>query len=194
MPTSAFISTTYRARGLERVLTELRPGSRVLDLGPPDQGNFDFFTDRGVILHIADIHRASEDNHGRRMAENQLSFNKVEAEEPFDAVLGWDVVDYLPTVALRSFDRWLADLSHADTLVYLLVSRDGGIPGKPSRFLVKEGYRVAHIPTSNQNISGFSHTTLRLNQQLVSYREEAGYLLKHGWQEHLLRRRPLNSN
>ncbi|HLJ27000.1 MAG TPA: class I SAM-dependent methyltransferase [Candidatus Angelobacter sp.] len=81
-----------------------------LDLGPTSSANIAFLTGFGGRVHNEDILRASQDRtylarqeDGSEMLDPQkfLSENLDYPEHRFDAILCWDIPDYLPEVLVK---------------------------------------------------------------------------------------------
>jgi SAM-dependent methyltransferase len=101
--------TSRRCIGLGEFTRELK-GSEdrklaVLDLGPTSPANIGFLTDRNVRAYNEDILRAAQDpSLYKKQADGTAAIdmaaffadNLAYPEAHFDAVLCWDVADYLP--------------------------------------------------------------------------------------------------
>jgi len=98
--------TNRRSNGLSELSRSLREreGMRVLDLGPTSPQNISYFTSLGHRIHNEDVLLAARDpvffvqNEDRQQVPNLERFmaeNLVYEREFFDAVLCWDLADYL---------------------------------------------------------------------------------------------------
>ena len=76
--------------------------SAILDLGSPWERNIDFFSQFPCVLHIADLLRVLADDPAMSTPEEERDLQQVieraisyDGQVRFDAVLGWNVFDYL---------------------------------------------------------------------------------------------------
>jgi hypothetical protein len=164
------VSVPHNARfsnGLKEFLWQLDGvgRGRLLDLGPAWQATLNFFIDRGFKVYSEDMltawrgFRGEEEDKARLasaagevpdrapgpMAERFLASNMNHAADTFDAVLLWDILDYLePDAAARV-------LARLTTLV-----RDGGVvlsvfhtrlPEGFSRYRVIDPQNLELVPT-----------------------------------------------
>jgi hypothetical protein len=101
--------TLRRCPGLTEFTRDLRGTDErklsVLDLGPTSPANIAFLTNRNIRVYNEDILRAARDPDFRTRQEDgseRLDLDKFFAdnltypENHFDAILCWDVADYLP--------------------------------------------------------------------------------------------------
>ena len=95
----------YSSKTLARFLSIVfsRPAAELVDLGPVIGSNIAFLGDRiGCKIHVEDLY-ADIDRHARQGEPDQLPvFLRGRFKMPsasVDAVLGWDVFDYLPPAA-----------------------------------------------------------------------------------------------
>lgn len=106
MPTTDTDRITRRCTGLTELIKALSwlDGQKVLDLGPTSAANISLFTNMGQSTYTEDVLHCSRDPHylvtgedGNRTVdvEKFLSENLVFEKETFDAVLLWDMPDYL---------------------------------------------------------------------------------------------------
>ena len=97
--------TMYASKTLQRFLSLLfsRPAAEVVDLGPVIGSNITFLGERvGCKIHVEDLY-ADIDRHVKQDKVDQLpEFLSGRFSLPdgsADAVLGWDIFDYLPPMA-----------------------------------------------------------------------------------------------
>lgn len=101
--------TQRRSTGLGEFMRGLKPSGEekltVLDLGQTSPENISFLTELGLRVYNEDILRASREPEYRVRQEDGsedlspelfLADNLAYAEGQFDAILCWDVTDYLP--------------------------------------------------------------------------------------------------
>jgi hypothetical protein len=97
--------TVYASKTLQRFLSLLfaRPAAEVVDLGPVIGSNITFLGERvGCKIHVEDLY-ADIDRHVQHDRLDQLpeflGGRFSQADGSVDAVLGWDIFDYLAPMA-----------------------------------------------------------------------------------------------
>ncbi|HKB37659.1 MAG TPA: class I SAM-dependent methyltransferase [Gemmataceae bacterium] len=103
--TAASADPVSKSTTLARFLTLLcaRPAAEVVDLGPVVGTNITFLGDRvGCKIHVADLY-ADLDRHARQDTLDQIAVflgsRFPQRDESIDAILCWDVFDYLDPAA-----------------------------------------------------------------------------------------------
>lgn len=141
---SAAPRTSRRCTGLGEFTRELR-GSEdrkltVLDLGPTSPANISFLTERNVRAYNEDILRASQDpalyvkqKDGSTTLDPAAFFaeNLAYPEAHFDAVLCWDVADYLPEELVKPVTETLYRLVKPKGLLLALFHTKDAGPNSP---------------------------------------------------------------
>jgi len=141
---SAAPRTSRRCIGLGEFTRELKGTEErklaVLDLGPTSPANISFLTDRNVRAYNEDILRASQDPalllkqpDGTTRFDTQAFFaeNLVHPEGHFDAVLCWDVADYLPEDLVKPVTETLYRLVKPQGLLLALFHTKDAGPNAP---------------------------------------------------------------
>lgn len=137
--TRAAPRTTRRCIGLGEFTRELK-GSEdrklaVLDLGPTSPANITFLTERSVRAYNEDILRGAQDpriyktQDGLKSIDHSAFFaeNLVYPDSHFDAILCWDVADYLPEDLVKPVvEKLFALLKPRGTLLALFHTKDAG--------------------------------------------------------------------
>lgn len=135
--------TTRRCIGLGEFTRELK-GSEdrkltVLDLGPTSPANITFLTERYVRSYNEDILRAAQSPRTCKKQDGSISIdleaffaeNLVYPEANFDAILCWDVADYLPEELVKPvMEKLYLLLKPRGTLLALFHTKDAG-PDSP---------------------------------------------------------------
>ena len=107
------VVTTRPSRGLEQFFAYIRgqKGLSVLDLAGASQDNINFITNLGHRLYSEDFVRSLDDNFGGKDPAELTNSARIESflghnlnfdTEQFDAVLVWDVLQFLPSVLLAA--------------------------------------------------------------------------------------------
>lgn len=113
----------------------------VLDLGSTSPANIAFFTELGLRVSTEDVLRATkdpdymarqEDGSEQFSPEKFLAENLTYPEAHFDAVLCWDITDYLPEPLVKPLvQRIYSLLKPHGTLLAFFHDKDPG-PGSPT--------------------------------------------------------------
>ena len=116
----------------------------VLDMGPTSPANITFLADRSLRIYNEDILRAArdpsflarqEDGSQRIDADKFFAENVAYPQNHFDAILFWDVADYLPEEVVRPLvDRMHAILRPKGSLLAFFHSKDAGLDSPYCRY------------------------------------------------------------
>ncbi len=129
-----------RCIGLSEFLRDLRGGEEhrpcVLDLGPTSPANITFLADRSIHVYNQDLLRAAEDpdvftrqEDGSQRLDPTKFFaeNLAYPESHFDAILCWDVADYLPEELVKPvIEKLHAVLKPQGSLLAFFHTKDAG--------------------------------------------------------------------
>jgi len=112
-----------RSTGLSDFMSGLKPMGeeklRILDLGPTSPGNIAFLTELGMRVYNEDVLRAAQEPAYRVRQEDgsdqidPVCFLKENLDYPqgiFDAILCWDLLDYLPEVLVNPVAERIASI------------------------------------------------------------------------------------
>jgi hypothetical protein len=113
-------------------------------MGPTSPANIAFLADRNLRIYNEDVLRAAqdpsfltrqEDGSQRLDAEKFFAENVSYPEHHFDAILCWDVADYLPEELVRPLvDRIHAMLKPRGSLLAFFHSKDAGTDSPHCRY------------------------------------------------------------
>ena len=156
------VVTTRPSRGLEQFFTYIRgqQGLSVLDLAGASQDNINFITNLGHRLYSEDFLRSLDDNFVGKDPAELASSARIESflghnlnfeTEQFDAVLVWDVLQFLPSVLLAAtLERlgrivrpksYLLAYFHADEKSQQVPSYSFRIKDQQNILLAQRGFR-----------------------------------------------------
>jgi hypothetical protein len=191
----------HRSLALRALVDGLHPASRpaVLDLGPPLAGNVKFLSALSCRVRVVDLHRSlcAEPAPSLRPGAVAAVFERLlplELDERFDALLAWDVFDYMrgdQVTALMA--RLLPRLQPAAQLM-VLVSTLPRIPAIPARYRILDRETLdcerpardgGHLEPMRPSPRYRQSDLARMMPGIVVRR---CYLLRSGIQEYLLAR------
>jgi hypothetical protein len=191
-PAEAASPAGLRSQALKALLAGLRAGSRpsVLDLGPPLAANIQFLSALSCRVRIADLHRS-------------LSAESVESRQPeavgallerllplapgerFDAVLAWDVLDYMRPNRVSALMSHLAPACHPDTPMLVLASTGRTIPATPLRYRILDPENLACEGPREPTSACPRYTQRDLARMMPGFAVRRSVLLRSGLQEYL---------
>jgi cytoskeletal protein CcmA (bactofilin family) len=166
------------------LLAELRsrPRVAVLDLGPARPENVAFFAALSCRLHVEDLYRSVVGRRGPALPEDVLH---LPADAAFDAVLAWDLFDYLEPAILPPLAARLTAACRPGALLFALTSYLGTIPAQPLDFRLAGDDALLYDPAARRSRPGPRHAPRELEQLLPGFRFRTSYLLRSGYQEFL---------
>lgn len=161
--------SSRRSTGLGDFMSGLKPMGeeklRILDLGPTSPGNIAFLTDLGMHVYNEDVLRAAQEPAYRVRQEDgseqidPACFLKENLNYPqglFDAILCWDLLDYLPEALVNPVvERIASVLRLHGTLLAFFHTKDVGpdlpyhryhlVRADTLELEAKPGYRLQRI-------------------------------------------------
>lgn len=147
-PAVASAETVYASKILASFLSLLfaRPAAEVVDLGPVIGSNVAFLGERiGCKIHVEDLY-ADVDRHIRQDALDRLPaflsgrFSLTDAS--IDAVLGWDIFDYLPPPAAIALAREMLRILRPGGLLLAFFCGRGSDDRRYTKYFIEDG---AHL-------------------------------------------------
>jgi hypothetical protein len=175
------------------VLDSLPPESRhaVLDLGPPLAGNIKILSGLSCRVRIADLHRSlSAESIESRQPEAMGALLErllpLAPDERFDALLAWDVFDYLRPDQVSSLMARLAPACRPGALALVMVSTRRQIPARPARYRIVDRETLSCDGPLPPVRTCPQYTQLDLARMLPRFSVRRSFLLRNGMQEYLL--------
>jgi hypothetical protein len=188
-------SPGHCSQALKAILDGLPPESRhaVLDLGPPLAGNIKFLSARSCRVRIADLHRSlcAESVESRRPEGMGALFERLlplAPDEHFDALLAWDVFDYMRPDQVSSLMARLTPACRPEALALVLVSTRRQIPAKPLLYRIVDRENLACDGPLQPVRACPRYTQPDLARMMPGFSVRRSFLLRNGIQEYLLAR------
>lgn len=183
----------HRSLALGELVAALQPGSRVLDLGPSVSANVKFLLGLSCRLRIADLVRslAAEPVESRRpeamgaLLERLLPFAP---DERFDALLAWDVFDYLRPDQVSSLMARLTPACPPEALALVLVSTQRTIPAVPLRHRILDREHLSADGPRAPTRASPRYGQADLQRLMPGFSVRRSFLLRSGMQEFLFAR------
>jgi hypothetical protein len=188
-------SSGHRSQALKALFDSLKPESRntVLDLGPPLAGNIEFLSALSCRVRIADLHRSLcaesiEDRRPEAMSATLERLLPMAPDERFDALLAWDVFDYLRPDQVSSLMARLTAACREQALVLVLASTRRQIPATPRRHRILDRESMVSDGPLEPQRPGPCHGQTDLKRMMPGFSVRHSVLLRSGIQEYLFAR------
>lgn len=196
-PAQAAAVAGHHSPALKAVIDALDPGSRhsVLDLGPPLGSNVEFLSARSCRVRVADFHRSLgleplESKQPDSFAATLERLLPIAHDECFDAVLAWDLFDYMRPEQISALMAWLAPSCRPRTLVLALVSTRPRIPVAPLAYRIVDAESVAWEGPLDAVRPAPRHSQPDFARMMPTFAVKGSFLLRNGIQEYLFASRP----
>lgn len=195
-PDPASPPPSHRSPALKALLEGLAPDCRplVLDLGPTVPGNIERLSAFSCRVRVADLPRAlAGEPEGARDAEGaDALFERLLPLGPgerFDAVLAWDVLDYLRPPEVAALMRRLAAACAPEAPLLALVSRRREVPPAPPRYRILDDETLACDGAAEPPRPGPRYGQGELSRLMPDFAVKHSVLLRSGVHEFLFARR-----
>lgn len=168
---------------------EDRSGLDILDLGPAQRANVEFWSRFGNSMFIADLRTSlplpllEED---QQFPESEwVSILELPEGRSFDVILAWDLLNYIELSALPSLIGYLSRFCRPGTILFFLIFDRLQMPENISTYqIVDEG----HIGCENKGAGMRAcprHQPRALAMLLSKFRSSDSFRLKNGIMEYL---------
>ena len=185
----------HRSQSLKALLDSLLGESRhaVLDLGPPIAANIKLLSELGCRVRIADLHRSlSAESLESRQPEAMGALLErllpLAAGEHFDALLAWDVFDYLRPDQVSSLMARLTPACRPGALALVMVSTRRQVPARPTRYRILDQQTLDCDGPPQPVRTCPLYTQLDLAHLMPAFSVRRSFLLRNGMQEYLFAR------
>jgi hypothetical protein len=174
---------------LERLHTERK--HHVLDLGAASGANVDFFSGFRCKIYVADLFRAlssepispaGADGAASALFERLLPY---EDGTRFDAIVAWDLFNYLKADVLSHLAGRLRGFCRRGTVMFALGWGRAEIPVEPVRFRIGEDRRVTYDVSSPDTRACPRYAPREMERLMPGFRISRSFLLRNGLQEYV---------
>lgn len=165
----------------------------MLDLGPPLAGNIEFLAGLSCRVRIADLHRSLcaetvESRAPEAIGSTLARLLPLSPDERFDAVLAWDVFDYMRPDQVSWLMARLTPACREEALVLVLASTRRQIPSAPLRHRILDRESMASEGPLEPTRPGPCHGQPDLKRMMPGFSVRHSVLLRNGIQEFLFAR------
>jgi hypothetical protein len=194
-PAARAASQGHSSQALRALLDSLRHEGRhtVLDLGPSLASNIEFLTALSCRVRIADLHRSLcaetvESRAPETIGATLARLLPLAPDECFDAVLAWDVFDYMRADQVSWLMARLTPACREEALVLVLASTRRQIPAVPLRHRILDHESMASEGPLEPTRPGPCHGQPDLKRMMPGFSVRHSVLLRSGIQEFLFAR------
>jgi hypothetical protein len=189
---------SHHSLGLAALLEGLAGAGKmqVLDLGSAVGSNVDYLARYGCKLYIEDLYAAISARGAANPGESRLSPSFLaeslafSPDTRFDAVLAWDLFNYLERQELAALAMYLAPFCRPGALLLALISIGKQMPQQPMRFRIIDPDTLAYEQQSKAERPCPRFSLYDLSEQMRGFRLSRSFLMRHGIQEYLFQRLP----
>ena len=165
----------------------------MLDLGPPLAGNIKFLSGLSCRVRVADLNRSLlaeslESRQPEAMGALLERLLPLAPDERFDALLAWDVLDYLRPDQVSSLMARLTPVCRPGALALVMVSTRRQIPARPARYRIVDRETMDCDGPLQPMRACPLYTQLDLAHLMPAFSVRRSFLLRSGIQEYLLAR------
>lgn len=170
-----------------------RPRCHVLDLGPAIGSNVAFFQQLHCKLEIADcgaelLRLAGRGDEDALPPEAPLErLLPVDPDDPYDAILVWDLLNYLGKPLFAALMAHLAPAVTGDTHLHAYIGARRTLPAEPAQYRLRDDGKVeARVRGPAMRACPCYHQ-MELRHLLPQFGVERSMLLQNGMQEYLFK-------
>ncbi|MFZ0257962.1 MAG: hypothetical protein WAN46_20510 [Gammaproteobacteria bacterium] len=174
---------------------ESSPKYHILDLGYPLAANVahlsSWFPGR---VYVADLFRAIEAERLPASADIGLwrsTFSRLldfQSDLQFDAIIAWDLFNYLPCDALTALITHLGAFSRSGTALFAMMATHKTISARPLYCRIVDENRISYEADSAVVTASPRYTAGALEKMMTGFYLQRSFLLSHGVQEYIYRR------
>jgi hypothetical protein len=170
------------------------PHPRVLDLGSVIGGNLQFFIDLGCKVTADEILKPVKSvfrDHGEPSPSWSPSTLHLEhADTLFEAVIAWDVFDFLPPADAKFFARDLHRVMKPGGLVLAyFTTRENQRKDPQRRYRIQGTEQVEWIPVAAARSLRFVYQNRDIERMFEGFKTHAAFVLQNGTREMLLEKK-----
>ena len=184
----------FKSPGLELLARQIAnvPRADILDLGSPCTANVAYLSQFPCVLHIEDLPRALADDPGMSAPEEERDVEGAVERTimhsdgiRFDAVLVWDLFDYLDASTIRAIARRIGRYCRTGTLLYMMTWNRETIPDEPGRFTIVDEQHLRFERMGMGTRNGMKHSPRGLERIMPGFHLQHSFLLGNDLQDYL---------
>ncbi len=159
-------------------------GHAVLDLGPSSSRTLRVYGEFARRVRFADVATVW----GAEGWEGVLESLPPQPVQPYDFILGWDIVDRIPVEGRRRLMDRLVEVSAPDAALHMVVRGTREADTRPLRFELVATDRVQYRPLGPDRPARDPILPAEMERVLEPFRVVRGFTLKGGLREYVAKR------
>jgi predicted TPR repeat methyltransferase len=179
----------HHSPALEALVRRLATGRyrAVLDLGASIGANIDFLARHCSRIHVVNLLSSLQELPSESRSDPAVAFAELlpEGEAQFDAVLAWDVLDYLTRDQVSVLVAELARLTRPGARMLALIAAGPEMPSSSGEYRIRDGHRLEYSERASTTRPTPALTAGELDHLLRGFRVERSFILRHGVHEYL---------
>lgn len=186
-------SSVFRSLALNNLFHQFRSDRKyqILDLGSAVPENIEFFSQFSCRLYVEDLYETLN-SFDYLSPEDGFSFEAVysyllpyKTRVNFDAILAWDLLNYLERDEFRHLILHLTKHCFSGTLFFALISSHKNIPESPHRFHIIDEEKLRYESKSKVFRKSPRYEKTDLDHLMPGFRVCNSFLLRNGYREYL---------
>ena len=189
-------NTEHASLALRHLTKNLDPAqpTRILDLGGACASNIKYYSTISRKFHFEDLSSAvaarAEKSSSSEASAVPSVLNEalsLRSNQVFDMIFCWDILNYLAPEEIMQLGKKLAEHSHPETKLFLLLPVGREITQLPIRFKVSEHDALTYEEHGSAKIKSPRYNKSDLKKLWPSFERKKSFLLKNGFEEHIYR-------
>jgi len=157
---------------------------RILDLGPALPVNLAFYNSVAGSVRIADLVRGDNLRElDQRGFVSLLGRLVSSANETFDLILAWDILDHLTAEQPGVLAHHLAAVADRGARIHLMTTTTDTMPAGPTRYEIAGPGRLVYRPTTAKRVPAPNPPPALVERWLDPFRITRSVILRHGVRE-----------
>jgi hypothetical protein len=182
-------TAVHKSLALQPLCEQLRGCgmTAILDLGLARAINVEFWSRFSPVLHISDLHsnlpqHSPEDEIPQEVWRGLLAIPETSV---FDAILAWDLLNYLEQTAIASLVEFLNPFCRRGTLLFALIFDTPQMPTRPTVFKIIDPEHIAYETQTPDVRACPRHQPRDIQRIMKGFGASSSFRLRHGVQEYL---------
>jgi len=182
----------HRSPAFAALVASLHPERRpqVLDLGRPIGSNIEWLSSRNCRVFVVDLHRSLlaetiETRKGENFVRLLQRLVPLAEDDRFDAVLAWDLFNYLRPDQIAALMARLAPACRPGALLLALVTTHRELPAAPMRYRILGPQTLAWEGAATPTRIAPGYHERDFTRLMPGFQLKSSLLLRNGIQEYL---------
>ncbi|MDH5230473.1 MAG: methyltransferase domain-containing protein [Gammaproteobacteria bacterium] len=182
----------YNFLALNVLFSQLQANKKynILDMGPANGMNLDFFSNFRCKIFIEDLYQSRQE-YVDSIAGPGKTFNivdvllKYDSDVRFDVILFWDLFDYLEVEELKTLIKHISKFCSKGSMMFFITSGMDNIPQEPAVFRILDKQHLQYENHSPTNRRGHGYRQSMYKNLLPGFKLYRGFRMSTGMEENL---------